>query len=67
MTVGSQVKGCYSSIKSAEATLGILANKTKSQEAKEAFENTEKVLTEIKNDLEQQVIALGIEEPQYKS
>lgn len=67
MTVGSQVKSCFSSIKSAEATLEILANKTKSQEAKEAFENTRNTLTEVKSDLEKQVIALGVEEPQYKS
>lgn len=66
MTVGSQVKGCFSSVKSAEATLEMLANKTKSQEAKEAFENTKNTLTEVKDDLEQQVVALGIEEPQYK-
>lgn len=67
MTVGSQVKGCFSSIKSAEATLEVLANKTKSQEGKEVFESTGNVLNEIKNDLEQQVIRLGLEEPQYKS
>jgi len=67
MTVGSQVKSCFSSIKSAEATLEILAEKTQSQEAKKAFENTGSVLTEVKKDLEKQVIHLGIEEPQYKS
>lgn len=66
MTVGSQVKGCFSSIKSAEATLELLANKTQHQQAKEAFEETRNIVTEVKDDLQKQVIQLGIEEPQYK-
>lgn len=67
MTIGSQVKSCFSSIKSAEATLDLLANKTMDQEAKEAFENTRKIVDEVKVDLQQQVIRLAKEEPQYKS
>ncbi|MEN1967080.1 DUF1657 domain-containing protein [Lentibacillus sp. N15] len=67
MTVGSQVKGCYSSIKGAEAALEILANKTKDQETKAVFENTKKIVGEIKDDLQQQITRLGMEEPQYKS
>ncbi|MTW87685.1 DUF1657 domain-containing protein [Virgibacillus dakarensis] len=66
MTVGSQVKGCFSSIKSAEATLSLLANKTQDQQTKEVFENTQKILSEVKEDLQQQVIWLGTEESQYK-
>ncbi|MEW9676600.1 DUF1657 domain-containing protein [Lentibacillus sp. L22] len=67
MTIGSQVKSCFSSIKSAEATLDLLANKTMDQEAKEVFENTRKIVDEVKVDLQQQVIRLAKEEPQYKS
>jgi NifU-like protein involved in Fe-S cluster formation len=66
MTVGSQVKSCFSSIKSAEATLELLANKTQHQQAKEAFEETRNLVTEVKDDLQKQVIQLGTEEPQYK-
>lgn len=67
MTVGSQVKSCYASIKSIEATLGILKNKTQTKEAKQAFHDTEQLMAEIKEDLMMQVIKLGKEEPQYKS
>lgn len=66
MTVGSQVKSCFSSIKSAEASLNMLANKTRNLENKKAFEDTEKIITEIKEDLQTQVIQLAKEEPQYK-
>ncbi|WP_067730114.1 DUF1657 domain-containing protein [Oceanobacillus damuensis] len=66
MTVGAQVKGCYSSIKNIEASLGILANKTQDKESKQAFENVEQIIKQIKNDLQKQVIELSKEEPQYK-
>lgn len=67
MTVGSQVKSCFSSIKSAEATLNLLAKKTQHEQNKQAFEQTEQLISEIKEDLQKQVIQLGKEEPQYKS
>lgn len=66
MTVGSQVKSCFSSIKSAEATLNLLANKTTDQEKEQAFKNTQQIIIEIKEDLQKQVIQLAKEEPQYK-
>lgn len=66
MTVGSQVKGCFSSIKSIEATLNILAAKTQDQQSKQAFKNTQEIISEIKADLQKQVIKLSKEEPQYK-
>jgi hypothetical protein len=65
MTVGSQVKTCYASIKSIEATLGILANQTNEAKARNAYLETEEIITEIKNDLEKQVLMLAREEPQY--
>ena len=65
MTVGSQVKSCYSSIKSAEATIGLLANKTQDEQTKEVFQNVQQLITEIKNDLQVQVLYLSREEPQY--
>ncbi|WP_404452406.1 DUF1657 domain-containing protein [Virgibacillus necropolis] len=67
MTIGSQVKSCFSSLKSAEATLSLLANKTQDQQAKEVYINTKTIVDEVKNDLQKQVIYLTKEEPQYKS
>lgn len=66
MTVGSQVKSCFSSIKSAEATLQQLANKTENQTSKAAFQEAATILSDVKKELEKQVIYLTIEEPQYK-
>lgn len=66
MTVGSEVKSCYSSIKSAEAALNILANKTQDQQSKESFEQAQQLISEIKEDLQKQVMYLSREEPQYK-
>lgn len=67
MTIGSQVKSCFSSIKSAEATISLLANKTQDEQTKQVYDETNKIITEIKNDLQKQVIRLAQEEPQYKS
>lgn len=67
MTVGSQVKSCFSSIKSAEATISLLANKTRDEQTKQLYDQTNTIISEIKNDLEKQVIRLAQEEPQYKS
>lgn len=66
MTVGSQVKSCFSSIKSAEATLEHLANKTQHKESKQAYEKAAALVSEVKKDLEKQVTFLTWEEPQYK-
>ncbi|MGM8213767.1 DUF1657 domain-containing protein [Virgibacillus sp. W0430] len=66
MTVGSQVKGCYFSIKSAKATLQQLISKSQTKESKQAFEEATQLLTEIQEDLGKQVTYLSIEEPQYK-
>ena len=66
MTVGSQVKSCYSSMKAAEASLEILINKTQSEEAKQAYKKAAALTNEIKADLKKQVLFLAKEEPQYK-
>jgi hypothetical protein len=66
MTVGAQVKSCFSSIKSAEATIQLLASKTQAYEAHEKFKEAEKIMATIKEDMQQQVIQLTKEEPQYK-
>lgn len=67
MTVGSQVKGCYASIKSAEATLMSLQGKSSDPQARDAFHAACNILDDIKSDLEKQIIYLSQEEPQYKS
>lgn len=66
MTVGSQVKTCFASIKSIEASLASLATQTNEKEAQKVFRETEEIMTEIKKDLNMQVIRLTQEEPQYK-
>ncbi|ASN05943.1 DUF1657 domain-containing protein [Virgibacillus necropolis] len=67
MTIGSQVKSCFSSLKSAEATLILLANKAQDQQTKQVYEEAKMIVDEVKNDLQKQVIYLDQEEPQYKS
>lgn len=66
MTVGTDVKSCYSSIKSVEATLEILANKTQEQQTRETFKHVQQLIAEVKDDLQKQVLYLSREEPQYK-
>lgn len=66
MTVGSQVKSCFSSIKSAEATIQLLAKKTQHEETRKVFEDALKMISEVKDDLQKQVIFISREEPQYK-
>ncbi|MBC5635784.1 MULTISPECIES: DUF1657 domain-containing protein [Ornithinibacillus] len=65
MTVGSQVKTCYASIKNIEATLGVLASQTNEANARNVYRETETLIREIKQDLEKQVLMLAREEPQY--
>ncbi|MBM7598777.1 hypothetical protein JOC34_001134 [Virgibacillus halotolerans] len=66
MTVGSQVKSCFSTIKSAEASLSLLAKKTQQDQSRQAFTQSAQLISEIKEDLKKQVIQLAKEEPQYK-
>ncbi|MBP1968284.1 hypothetical protein J2Z83_000376 [Virgibacillus natechei] len=66
MTVGSQVKSCYASIKNVEATLNLLTNKAQDYQAKDSFDKAQQIITEVKDDMEKQVIQLTKEEPQYK-
>ncbi|RLL45158.1 DUF1657 domain-containing protein [Oceanobacillus piezotolerans] len=65
MTVGSQVKGTFASVKNIEANLDLLANKVQEAEAQQAFSEVQQIITEIKQDLEKQIIYLSRQEPQY--
>jgi hypothetical protein len=66
LTVGSQVKSCYSSIKSVEAGLSLLASKTQDAETQNKFNEAQKIVTTVKEELKQQVTQLAKQEPQYK-
>lgn len=66
MTVGSQVKSCFASIKSAEATIMMLAEKTQDEKTKQTLTNAQHTVSEIKDDLQKHVLFLSREEPQYK-
>lgn len=66
MTVGSQVKGCFASIKSAEASLEILANKAQDNDTEQAYKEALNLIKEVKDDLDKQIIFLSREEPQYR-
>lgn len=66
MTVGSNVKSCYISIKSAQAGLESLALSSTSNENQTAFKEGQQMLEDVKNDLHEQVLFLAREEPQYK-
>lgn len=65
MTVHSQVKACYASIKNAEATIHILASKTQNKQTIDTYKQATKILSEVKVDLQKQVMYLVREEPQY--
>lgn len=66
MTVGVDVKTCFANIKGIESTLATLATQTTDDETRIALEKANAFIAEIKKDLDQQVIMLSNEEPQYK-
>lgn len=66
MTVGSNVKNCYISIKSAQIGLESLALSSSSKENQAAYNEGQQMLEEVKHDLHEQVLFLAREEPQYK-
>ncbi|AXI08922.1 hypothetical protein CUC15_08335 [Oceanobacillus zhaokaii] len=67
MTVGSQVKGCFASVKSIEASLQLFVNKTQDKETEESFLHVQQLVKEVKDDLQKQIIQLSKEEPQYNN
>lgn len=66
MTVDSQVKNSYFTVKQAEATMKQLHLKTDDKEAKHAFQSAEQLLALVKNDLQEQLIFLAKEETEYE-
>lgn len=66
MTVGSQVKTCLASLKSAQASLETFALNTQNQEAKSMFENAAMSTQQIVDQVSERVKQMELEEPQYK-
>lgn len=65
LTVGSQVKNCYFTIKQIDAGLETLASKTSDVTSQNALLQAQEYVQSVKNDLESQVIFIENEEPQY--
>ena len=66
MTVDSQVKNSYFTVQQAAATMKQLRLKTDDNGAKHAFQTAEQLLALVKNDLQEQLIFLAKEEPEYE-
>ncbi|WP_152657812.1 DUF1657 domain-containing protein [Oceanobacillus sp. CFH 90083] len=67
MTVGTQVKSCYASIKSIEGALESLHETTRNPSLQTAIEDANKLVAQVKNAMHHQVIELMKKEPQFKS
>lgn len=67
MTVGTQLKSCYYTIKQIDAGLETLAAKSSNEESTEAFLQAQEYIRNIRYELEKQIIFIENEEPQYNS
>lgn len=67
MTVGSQVKTCYATLKSIEAGLDLLHASTTEQDLKTTIDETSRLIKIARQDIHQQIIHIDKQEPQYKS
>ncbi|MFM1653453.1 DUF1657 domain-containing protein [Brevibacillus sp. B_LB10_24] len=66
MTVSSQVKQTLASLKGAQANLESFALATQNKQAKQLFTQAAQTTQSICDTLEQRVVQLETEEPQYK-
>ena len=66
MTVGSDVKQCFASLKGVEARLSSLALRTLDDESKRTLHEAMMVVHEVTKDLKKRVGELEGEELQYK-
>lgn len=66
MTVGSDVKQCFASLKGVEASLSSLALRTLDDESKRTLHEAMMVVYEVTKDLKKRVGELEGEELQYK-
>ncbi|AYY25072.1 hypothetical protein BKK39_28280 [Bacillus cereus] len=66
MTVGSDVKQCFASLRGVEASLSSLALRTLDDESKRTLHEAMMVVYEVTKDLKKRVGELEGEELQYK-
>ena len=66
MTVASEVKQCFSSLKGIEANLSSLAIRTQDNESQRTFHETMILVHEVVIDLQKRIGELEQEETQYK-
>lgn len=66
MTVGTDVKTCVASLKSAQASLEQFALATQNEAAKTMFEFAAESTQQVIDQMAQRVAELENEEPQYK-
>jgi hypothetical protein len=66
VTIGTQVKTCLASLKSAQASLESFALGTQNQEAKTMFENAAQTTQQICDQVSARVQEIENEEPQFK-
>lgn len=66
MTVDSQLKNSYYTIKQIEATLSQLQLKTDDTEAKHVFSTAEELIASVKEDLNKQLTFIAKEETEYE-
>jgi hypothetical protein len=66
MTISSNVKQTYSTIKNIEAQLSSLALNSMDEQASEMFHESMLIIGNIKEDLQARVFELERMEPQYK-
>lgn len=66
MTIGSDVKKTVASLKQAQASLESFALSTQNQQAKQMFDQAAQTTQSVVSMVEQRVLELEHEEPQYK-
>ncbi|MEH7416447.1 DUF1657 domain-containing protein [Neobacillus drentensis] len=66
MTIYSNVKQCFVSIKGIEAQLSNFALNSQDEQAQQTFHKAMLIVGEVKNDLQKRITELEVQEPQYK-
>lgn len=66
MTVASQVKQCFYSLKGVEENLITLSTKSTNKEAQDDLYQAALLLREVSDDINERLSKLEFEEPQYK-
>jgi hypothetical protein len=66
VTIGTQVKTCLASLKSAQASLETFALGTQNQDAKMMFQNAAQSTQQIVDQVSARVQEIENEEPQFK-